>query len=42
MNIEKVVVERLHPKPDFYKNVLYCYAHLLLVNTIKFMKFTKY
>ena len=42
MNIEKVSVERLHLKPDFYKNVLRGYAHLLLVKIIKFIKFVKY
>ncbi len=41
MNIEKVFVERLHPKPDFYKNVLHCYAHLLLVKHNKIYEICK-
>jgi len=35
MNIEKTNIERLRSKPDFFKNVLHGYEHLLLVKLNK-------
>ncbi len=41
MNIEKMVIERLRSKSDFYKYVLHGYEHLLLVNRSKIYEIYK-
>ncbi len=41
MNIEKVLVKRLHSKPNSFKNVSHDYAHLLLVKHNKIYEICK-